>query len=134
MIERSNYINDLKTIRQMRPVVSHKSATGSSRWTVVTETYIAVPKVPERKKSTLCGPCCTQYTTLVLIYHPRHYKGQSTFPDTLFLLAFLRARKFSQLEARRLLESYLGRRDKLAKWFKDVDPADPRIRNVLDDG
>ena len=56
------------------------------------------------------------------------------FPDTLFLLAFLRARKFSQLEARRLLEGYLSRRGKYAKWFKNLDPGDSKIQAVLDDG
>lgn len=54
--------------------------------------------------------------------------------DDVFLLAFLRARKFSQLEARRLLENFLKRREKLPDWFKNLDPAGPEFQKALDSG
>ncbi|KAL3860718.1 hypothetical protein ACJMK2_010803 [Sinanodonta woodiana] len=44
--------------------------------------------------------------------------------DDKYLLSFLRARKFSQLGARELLENYWTVRTKLPEWYSDVDPAD----------
>ena len=55
-------------------------------------------------------------------------------PDTKFLLAFLRARKFSQLESRKLLENFLRRRTKLSAWSQDLDPANPKIQAAWDTG
>jgi hypothetical protein len=54
--------------------------------------------------------------------------------DTRFLLPFLRVRYFSQLEARKLLENYLSSRTKLAHWYKNLDPADPKIQAYFDSG
>lgn len=54
--------------------------------------------------------------------------------DTHYLLSFLRTRKFSQLEARKLLQNYLSRRDKFSDWFKNIDSTDPNINICLDDG
>ncbi|KAL3860411.1 hypothetical protein ACJMK2_010535 [Sinanodonta woodiana] len=42
--------------------------------------------------------------------------------DSSFLTNFLRAKKFSQLEARGLLERYWVRRNKYADWCKGIDP------------
>jgi len=54
--------------------------------------------------------------------------------DTQFLLLFLRVRYFSQLDARKLLENFLSRRTRFPKWFKNLDPCDPKILAALDDG
>jgi len=51
-----------------------------------------------------------------------------------FLLPFLRVRYFSQLEARKLLDNFMTRRTKFAKWFRNLDPADPKILDVYDRG
>ena len=54
--------------------------------------------------------------------------------DISFLLPFLRVRYFSQLEALKLLDNYITRRTKFAKWFRNLDPADPKILDVYDRG
>jgi len=54
--------------------------------------------------------------------------------DTLTLLAFLRARKFSQLESRQLLEDFVSIKTKHKQWFQDVDTMEPGIQTVLKDG
>jgi hypothetical protein len=54
--------------------------------------------------------------------------------DTGFLLPFLRVRYFSQLEARKLLESFLSRRTKLAAWYRNLDTTDSKIQAVYDSG
>lgn len=54
--------------------------------------------------------------------------------DPVFLLAFLRARKFSQLEARKLLEKFLTMKTKHKEWFDDIDPMSPPIQAILNDG
>lgn len=54
--------------------------------------------------------------------------------DIKFLLPFLRARYFSQLEARKLLENFLYRRKKFGHWFQNLDPGDPKIQAILDTG
>lgn len=46
--------------------------------------------------------------------------------DTRYLLQFLRARKFSQLEAKNLIENHLIKKSQLG-WFTDLDPKDPGI-------
>ncbi|KAK3598429.1 hypothetical protein CHS0354_016427 [Potamilus streckersoni] len=53
--------------------------------------------------------------------------------DPTFLLNFLRAKKFSQLEARSLLERYWVKRNKYAIWCKGIDPADPHNLKILRD-
>ena len=55
-------------------------------------------------------------------------------PDSRFLLMFLRAKKFSQLASRELLEMYLERRQQFGSWFQDLDPSDPKIQGLLDSG
>ena len=47
---------------------------------------------------------------------------------------FLRAKKFSQLASRELLEMYLERRQQFGSWFQDLDPSDPKIQGLLDSG
>ncbi|KAL5021758.1 hypothetical protein ScPMuIL_000913 [Solemya velum] len=61
----------------------------------------------------------------------REQKWLKTPTDTRFLLAMLRARKFSQLGARKLLEDYWTRRTKYPHLFSKVDPADQRIQTLL---
>jgi len=48
-----------------------------------------------------------------------------------FLLRFLRAKKFSQLEARKLLEMYWKLRSGRPGWFSNVDPSDAMIQKIL---
>ncbi|KAI0235091.1 hypothetical protein LSAT2_014516 [Lamellibrachia satsuma] len=47
---------------------------------------------------------------------------------------FLRAKKFSQLASRELLEMYLERRQLFSDWFQYLDPSCPKIQSVLDNG
>jgi len=54
--------------------------------------------------------------------------------DISFLLTFLRVRYFSQLEARKLLDNFVTRRTKFSQWFKNLDPADPKIQDVYNRG
>lgn len=54
--------------------------------------------------------------------------------DTLFLLSFLRARKFSQLESRALLDKYLTMKTKHKEWFEDIDPLNPAIQTIISEG
>jgi len=54
--------------------------------------------------------------------------------DTLTLLAFLRARKFSQLETRQLVEDFVSVKTKHKQWFQDLDTLDPGIQAVFKDG
>jgi len=54
--------------------------------------------------------------------------------DTLTLLAFLRARKFSQLETRQLVEDFVAVKTKHKQWFQDLDTMDPGIQAVFKDG
>ncbi|KAI0207640.1 hypothetical protein LSAT2_007621 [Lamellibrachia satsuma] len=54
--------------------------------------------------------------------------------DARFLLMFLRAKKFSQLASRDLLEKYLERRQQFSEWFHDLDPSCAKIQSVLDTG
>jgi len=58
----------------------------------------------------------------------------SYLADISFLLPFLRVRYFSQLEARKLLDNFMTRRAKFAKWFGNLDPADPKILDIYDLG
>ncbi|XP_045166171.2 retinaldehyde-binding protein 1-like [Mercenaria mercenaria] len=54
--------------------------------------------------------------------------------DFQFLLRFIRVRKYSQLGARETLENYWTNRTKIMEWFKNVDPADDKIKKVLRTG
>ncbi|WAR12318.1 TTPAL-like protein [Mya arenaria] len=54
--------------------------------------------------------------------------------DVRYLLGFLRARKFSQLGARELLENYWTVRTKYADWYKDLDPADNHVQDIIKQG
>jgi len=54
--------------------------------------------------------------------------------DISFLLPFLRVRYFSQLEALKLLDNFMTRRAKFPQWFRNIDPADPKIQDVFDRG
>lgn len=51
-----------------------------------------------------------------------------------FLLRFLRARKFSQLEARKTLENYWTCKTNTPEWYRNVDPADEAMQEILKSG
>ncbi|XP_045194407.2 alpha-tocopherol transfer protein-like [Mercenaria mercenaria] len=61
-------------------------------------------------------------------------KWLKTPTDFSFLLKFLRARKFSQLEARKTLENYWTCKTKTPDWFRNVDPSEPAIQEILKTG
>ena len=56
------------------------------------------------------------------------------FLDARYLLGFLRARKFSQLGARELLENYWTVRTKYSDWYDGVDSSDNRIQDIIKQG
>ncbi|XP_052225741.1 alpha-tocopherol transfer protein-like isoform X2 [Dreissena polymorpha] len=55
-------------------------------------------------------------------------------PEFSFLLRFLRTRKFSQLGARQTLENYWKQRTKSPAWFRDVDPNEEIIVEIIKTG
>jgi len=58
--------------------------------------------------------------------------------DDAFLLRFLRASKFSQLRAQNMIDNFCTVRSVEGKgapdWFKDMDPTNPKIMEMLDLG
>ncbi|KAL4234455.1 hypothetical protein ACF0H5_006101 [Mactra antiquata] len=54
--------------------------------------------------------------------------------DDKYLLGFLRARKFSQLGARELLENYWTIRTKYSDWYNDIDTDDNKIQDIIKQG
>ena len=54
--------------------------------------------------------------------------------DNRYLLSFLRARKFSQLGARDLLENYWTVRTRLKDWYEAVDSGDNKIQEIIRQG
>ncbi|CAH1780554.1 unnamed protein product [Owenia fusiformis] len=54
--------------------------------------------------------------------------------DTLFLLRFLRCAKFSQLKARKMLETFTSLMGKVPEWFKNIDTREESIQKVIDIG
>jgi len=54
--------------------------------------------------------------------------------DTLTLLAFLRAKKFSQLEARQQIDEFFTFKTKHKQWFEDIDTLDPNLQAIFKDG
>ena len=56
------------------------------------------------------------------------------FSDTLFLLRFLRAAKFSQLKARTRLENYLKSLQEYSKWTTNLDPSEPGMQELMKSG
>ncbi|XP_052224863.1 alpha-tocopherol transfer protein-like [Dreissena polymorpha] len=61
-------------------------------------------------------------------------KWLKTPTDFGFLLRFMRARKFSQLGARQTLENYWKQKTKSPAWFRNVDPHDKTIVEILKTG
>ena len=51
--------------------------------------------------------------------------------DTLFLLAFLRVSKFSQLKTRERLGNFLSHLKHKVKYLEGYDPADPKGLEIL---
>ena len=56
------------------------------------------------------------------------------FSDHRYLFSFLRARKFSQLGARDLLENYWTVRTRLKDWYEAVDSGDNKIQEIIRQG
>ena len=54
--------------------------------------------------------------------------------DSLFLLRFLRTKKFSVPLAQEMLERYLAIRQLYPQWFRGLDVSDPKISDILDAG
>ncbi|TGZ47443.1 Uncharacterized protein DBV15_00157, partial [Temnothorax longispinosus] len=54
--------------------------------------------------------------------------------DSLFLLRFLRTKKFSLPLAQEMLERYLTIRQLYSHWFQKLDIDDPEIAAIIDDG
>ncbi|XP_045179417.2 alpha-tocopherol transfer protein-like [Mercenaria mercenaria] len=54
--------------------------------------------------------------------------------DFAFLLRFLRVRKFSQLGARETLENYWKGRTNIPEWFRNVDPTDETMMEIMQTG
>ena len=58
--------------------------------------------------------------------------------DDGFLLRFLRTAKFSQLRAQEILENFWTSRSVPGKgapdWFKDLDPLNPKLQEIIDLG
>lgn len=54
--------------------------------------------------------------------------------DCSFLLRFLRARKFSQLLARDILENYWTLKTKNPEWFANIDPGDTKLQEFIRKG
>ncbi|XP_039966000.1 clavesin-2 isoform X3 [Bactrocera tryoni] len=63
--------------------------------------------------------------------HPRIKKCRT---DTLFLLRFLRTKKFSVPDACEMLERYLTIRQLFPQWFSNLDILDPTISEIFDNG
>ncbi|XP_053402134.1 alpha-tocopherol transfer protein-like isoform X3 [Mercenaria mercenaria] len=61
-------------------------------------------------------------------------KWLKTPTDFGFLLRLLRARKFGQLEARKTLENYWTCKTKTPEWYRNVDPSEKVIQEILKTG
>lgn len=54
--------------------------------------------------------------------------------DAVFLLRFLRTKKYSVQPACEMLEKYLAVRQLFPQWFMNLDPADPDIDAIIESG
>lgn len=63
--------------------------------------------------------------------HPHIRKCRT---DTVFLLRFLRTKKFSVPSACEMLERYLTIRQLFPQWFKQLDINDPAINEIFENG
>jgi len=54
--------------------------------------------------------------------------------DAPFLLRFLRTKKFSVPQACEMLERYLTIRQLYPQWFKNLDPLDKDLEDIIDAG
>ena len=79
---------------------------------------LCVPLAPQRVK---------QMTCLLYLFH-------AFYADTEFLLRFLRYCKFSQLEARKRLETYLTSMTKYANYIMDIDMTQKGVMDVVKGG
>jgi CRAL/TRIO, N-terminal domain len=56
------------------------------------------------------------------------------FLDSVFLLRFLRSRKFSVPQAQELLERYLAIRQTYPHWFRNLDVNESAVLEIIDAG
>ncbi|XP_064611513.1 alpha-tocopherol transfer protein-like [Liolophura sinensis] len=63
-----------------------------------------------------------------------HKSWLRTPMDAVFLLSFLRMRKFSQVFARQAIDHYWTTRTKYPDWLANIDTHDPAIQKVLENG
>jgi hypothetical protein len=56
------------------------------------------------------------------------------FADALFLLRFLRSKKFSVVQAQEMLERYLVMRQLYPVWYKSLDTLDTQLIELVDAG
>ncbi|XP_062549660.1 clavesin-2-like [Armigeres subalbatus] len=63
-----------------------------------------------------------------IAFHPHIQKCRT---DSIFLLRFLRARKFNLTEACETLERYLSMRQVFRIWFENLDPEDKYMKQLL---
>jgi len=56
------------------------------------------------------------------------------FSDNVFLLGFLRAKHFSQLEAREALERFMGNRERFPNWMKGIDTGSEDFLDIIKRG
>lgn len=56
------------------------------------------------------------------------------FADTNYLLSFLRMKKFNQILSRDSLVTAWELRTRFPQWYKDADPANPRVQAALSTG
>ncbi|XP_058464089.1 retinaldehyde-binding protein 1-like [Malaya genurostris] len=62
----------------------------------------------------------------------KHPSIKTCRTDALFLLRFLRMRKFSIPRAQETLERYLAMRQTFPQWFQNLDPQDETMRELID--
>ena len=79
--------------------------------------------------------CLDQIIASYMTHTHTHQSDRHLFiSDSLFLLRFLRAAKFSQLKARTLLENYLKSFMSNKDWTNNIDMSDPKLQAFMRTG
>ncbi|XP_055527050.1 clavesin-2-like [Wyeomyia smithii] len=76
---------------------------------------------------------CQQSLTQMREWIAKHPFIGKCRTDSLFLLRFLRMRKFSVPKAQETLERYLAMRQAFPHWFQKLDPLDADMQELLED-
>ncbi|XP_064611372.1 alpha-tocopherol transfer protein-like [Liolophura sinensis] len=103
-------------------MASHESYSAVLREDSVKKAKDELNEKPEENRSQL-----KQFTDWI----QQERKWLTAPTDPIFLMSFLRVRKFSQLLARETLVNYLTTREKEAEYFTKVDCDDIKIMTVL---